>query len=72
MFRKGPVGFKGGVSADNYSSTTVASPATTTRDLVDLVEKDLLVPTGERRHVRYKLNLPNGETPRPGGFFQPN
>jgi Fic family protein len=57
MFREGPEGFKGGLSAGNYSTITGASPATTTRDLADLVEKRALLRTGERRHARYALNL---------------
>jgi Fic family protein len=32
MFREGPEGFKGGLSAGNYGTITGASPATTTRD----------------------------------------
>jgi Fic family protein len=58
MFREGPEGFKGGLSAGNYSTITGASPATTTRDLADLVEKGALARTGERKHARYALNLP--------------
>jgi Fic family protein len=57
MLREGPAGFKGGLSAGNYSTITGASPATTTRDLADLTEKGALVRTGERRHARYTLNL---------------
>jgi len=57
MLREGPEGFKGGLSAGNYSTITGASPATTTRDLADLTEKGALVRTGERRHARYALNL---------------
>ncbi len=57
MFREGPEGFRGGLSAGNYSTITGASPATTTRDLVDLVQKGALLRTGERRHARYRLNL---------------
>jgi Fic family protein len=57
MFREGPEGFKGGLSAGNYSTITGASPATTTRDLADLTEKGALVRTGERKHARYTLNL---------------
>ncbi len=60
MFREGPEGFEGGMSAGNYSTITGASPATTTRDLVDLVEKGALIRTGERRHARYTLNLNRG------------
>jgi len=60
MFREGPGGFKGGLSAGNYSTITGASPATTTRHLADLTEKGALVRTGERRHARYALNLARG------------
>jgi Fic family protein len=58
MFREGPEGFEGGMSAGKYASITGASPATTTRDLADLTEKGSLVREGERRHARYKLNVP--------------
>jgi len=58
MLKEGPEGFKGGLSAGNYSTITGASPATTTRDLADLVEKGALIRTGERKHARYALNLP--------------
>jgi len=60
MFREGLEGFKGGLSAGNYSTITGASPATTTRDLADLVEKDALMRTGERKHARYALKLKRG------------
>ncbi|PYU27557.1 MAG: hypothetical protein DMG32_06280 [Acidobacteria bacterium] len=36
-FREGPEGFRGGLTAGKYSTITGASPATTTRDLADLV-----------------------------------
>ena len=62
MFREGPEGFKGGLSAGNYSRITGASPATTTRDLADLVEKGALIRRGERRYARYALNLSNEQT----------
>jgi len=58
MFKEGPEGFVGGLSAGNYSRITGASPATTTRDLVDLVEKAALTRSGERKQARYWLNLP--------------
>lgn len=58
MFREGPAGFKGGLSAENYISITRTSRATATRDLHDLVEKGALTRAGERRHTRYALNLP--------------
>jgi Fic family protein len=57
MFREGPAGFKGGLSAENYISITGTSSATATRDLHNLMEKGALTRTGERRHTRYWLNL---------------
>ena len=63
MLREGPQGFKGGLSAGNYATITGASPATTTRDLADLVERGALLRTGELRHARYHLNL-NLQPPR--------
>jgi len=58
MFREGPDGFKGGLTAGKYATITGASPATTTRDLVDLVEKGALIREGELRHARYQLGVP--------------
>jgi len=58
MLREGPGGFKGGLSAGKYSAITGASPATTTRDLADLVEKGALVREGERRYAHYRLAIP--------------
>lgn len=60
MFREGVDGFKGGLSAENYIAITQASRATATRDLQDLVSKDVLTRAGERRHTRYALNIPDG------------
>jgi len=57
LFRAGPEGFQGGLSAENYISITGTSRATATRDLQDLVEMGALSRTGERRYTRYWLNL---------------
>ncbi len=57
MFREGPEGFKGGLSAANYISITGVSQATASRDLSDLVGKGALTRTGSRRHARYWLDL---------------
>jgi Fic family protein len=57
MFREGPEGFKGGLSAGNYATITGTSPATATRDLADLVEKGALLRVGERRHARYHIAI---------------
>ena len=58
MFHEGPEGFQGGLSAGKYTTITGASPATTTRDLSDLVSKGALTRDGELRHARYRLNVP--------------
>src|SRR5215469_14632423 len=63
MFREGPEGFRGGLSAGKYSTITGASPATTTRDLSDLVAKGALVRDGERRYARYHLTVPLRRVP---------
>lgn len=57
MFEEGIEGFKGGLSAENYIRITKASRATTTRDLQDLVDKGILVRSGERKSTRYTLNI---------------
>ena len=57
MLEEGPEGFEGGMSAKKYMTITGASKATTTRDLQDLVEKNILVPTGGGRSTHYKINL---------------
>ncbi len=58
MFREGPDGFIGGMSAGKYATITGASPATTTRDLAELVTMGALHRTGERKHTRYQLAVP--------------
>lgn len=58
MLREGPQGFRGGLTAGKYASITGGSPATTTRDLADLVEKGALTRAGERRHAHYELSIP--------------
>src|SRR3984893_7382392 len=58
MFREGPERFKGGLSAGKYTTITGSSPATTTRDLSDLVSKGALTRDGELRYARYRLNVP--------------
>lgn len=63
MFKEGPDGFKGGMSAGKYGTITGASPATTTRDLADLTQKGALIREGERRHARYKLSIPLRHVP---------
>ena len=57
IFKEGPEGFTGGLSAENYISITKATRPTATRDLADLVGKGALTRTGERKHTRYYLKL---------------
>jgi len=57
MFREGPTGFKGGLSAENYIRITETSRSTATRDLQDLVDKQALVRTGSLKSTRYHLNI---------------
>lgn len=58
MFREGPEGFKGGLSAENYLTITGTSRATATRDLQELVSMGALKRTGELKSTRYWLNVP--------------
>lgn len=57
MFREGPEGFKGGLSAEKYIIISGATRPTATRDLQDLVSKGALLRTGERKHTRYYLKF---------------
>ena len=57
MLKDGPEGFKGGMSAKKYMAITKATKATATRDLQDLVKKEIFIPSGGGRSVRYQVNL---------------
>ncbi len=57
IFEEGPGGFEGGLSAENYISITKTSRATATRDLNDLVTKQVLNKKGQLKKTRYYLNL---------------
>lgn len=57
LFKEGVDGFTGGLSADKYIAITKTSRATATRDLQDLVVKQVLYSTGERKSTRYFLNI---------------
>lgn len=57
LFRAGPEGFRGGLSAENYIRITGTSRATASRDLQDLVEKKALSQTGALKSTRYHLDL---------------
>lgn len=56
IFREGPEGFTGGVSAENYVSIAKTSRATATRDLAELVELGAFVKTGKLKGTRYWLS----------------
>ncbi|WP_345004324.1 Fic family protein [Snuella lapsa] len=60
IFREGHHGFKGGLSAENYTRIAKTSASTATRDLKDLVDKNLLFKTGELKSTRYYINLEEG------------
>ena len=57
IFREGPDGFTGGLSAENYISITKTSRTTATRDLSDLVTKGAFSRTGELKGTRYHLAM---------------
>lgn len=62
LFEAEPEGFEGGMSAKNYQSITGASESSATRDLAALAGWGVLRKTGERRHTRYRLVLPELES----------
>jgi Fic family protein len=55
LYREGPDGFTGGLTAGKYRALTGASPATVSRDLAQLVELGALRRTGELKATRYWL-----------------
>lgn len=57
IFREGPTGFEGGLSAENYISITKTSRATVTRDLHKLVSMQVFIRSGEKKYTRYRLKL---------------
>jgi Fic family protein len=56
-------GFLGGMTADKYSKITGASKATATRDLVDLLNKELFQVQGIGKATRYAINVPGWSQP---------
>ena len=57
LFDSGHQGFEGGLSADNYTRIAKTSASTATRDLKDMVDKNMLIKTGELKGTRYWLNV---------------
>lgn len=57
MLKAGPVGFEGGMTARKYMSITKATKPTATRDLQDLVAKEVLRSVGAGRSTHYLVNI---------------
>ena len=58
MFREGPEGFKGGMSAQKYSKITKCSKATATRDLAELLKMGAFKKLDDGgRSTRYDIQL---------------
>ena len=57
MLKEGPTGFEGGMNARKYVVLAKVSKATATRDLQELVEKQIVMPIGGGRSTRYELVL---------------
>lgn len=57
LFDAGHKGFDGGLSADNYKKIAKTTASSATRDLQDLIAKDILVQTGKLKGTRYWLNV---------------
>lgn len=57
LFEAGLTGFKGDLSAENYTKIAKTSASTATRDLKELVEKKILIRSGALKGTRYSLNI---------------
>ncbi len=57
VFEEGHNGFKGGLSAKNYTRIAGTSASTSTRDLKNLIDMGALYKTGELKSTRYYLKL---------------
>ena len=57
MLKEGSGGFQGGMSAKKYTVISKTTKATATRDLQDLVAKNVFIPHGGGRSTRYQINL---------------
>lgn len=57
ILEEGIEGFKGGLSAKNYKAITQTSLSTVTRDLQDLIRKNVMFSTGARKGTRYYLKI---------------
>lgn len=59
-------GFLGGLTADKYTKLASTSKPTATRDLADLVDKGLLLVTGQGKGTRYAIAVPGWTQPAVG------
>ena len=57
MFNQGASGFEGAMTAKKYISINKTSKSTATRDLQELVDKNIFVRKGGGRSISYDLNL---------------
>jgi Fic family protein len=57
MLEEAPEKFQGGMNATKYIGITSTSKATATRDLQQLVEKNIFVVIAAGRSTRYEINL---------------
>ena len=57
MLKEGPEGFEGGMTSKKYMAITKTTKATATRDLQDLVKKEICRTTGGGRSVSYQMNV---------------
>jgi Fic family protein len=57
MLADGEDAFEGGLNARKYQAIAKTSKATATRDLQDLLEKNLLITKGAGRSTNYQINL---------------
>lgn len=57
MFTEGPGGFEGGMNVRKYIAITKTSKATATRDLQDLLQKNITVKKGSGKRTSYVLKL---------------
>lgn len=55
MLQEGSDGFEGGMNARKYMAITGTSKATATRDLQDLLAKEIVIQIGSGRSIRYQL-----------------
>ena len=61
MLEAGPGRFEGGMTPRKYASLTGTSGPSATRELADLVRKNVLAPRGAGRSRRYELTIPGWE-----------